>query len=104
MIQATTPTLTLTIPNTFDLSTAQLVLVSFSQYETTLTKELGDSMWLMESNVIAVTLSQEETLMFIPRKQVEVQVNWITENGARCATNRGALSFGKNLIPEVISA
>lgn len=104
MIQATTPTLTLTLPETIDLSTAQEVLVTFQQYETTLTKTLNDNVFLTSANVISVYLSQEETLMFIPNKIVNVQVNWIENSGARAATSIGQISMTSNLIPKVINA
>lgn len=104
MIQATTPTLTLTLPETIDLSTAKTVLVTFSQYNTTLTKSLGSDVWLSANNVISVYLSQEETLKFIPNKSASVQVNWITENDVRVATSIGTINITSNLIPEVLTS
>lgn len=106
MIQATTPTVILTLPNTVDLSTAQEVYVSFRQRSAlaannVLTKTLGPSVWLADGHTINVYLTQTETLGFIPSRAIEVQVNWIT-NGTREATLIAYLNISNNLIPEVI--
>lgn len=102
MIQATTPTLTLTLPKTIDLSTAQTILVTFEQYDTELTKTLNDGVEIgATNNVLLVYLTQEETLMFIPKKIVNVQVNWF-DNGARIASEIGKIQLTENLIAEVI--
>ena len=102
MIQATTPTLTFTISDTIDLTDAQDVLITFNQRGTALTKHMGENMWLISPNVIALTLTQEETLIFTPGFPVEVQANWIDANDARFATIKANVPFIENLIPEVI--
>ena len=102
MIQATSPTIILTLPNTVDLSTAQAVYVTFRQEPIVLTKTIGPDVWLADDNVINVYLSQEETLSFTPHKAIEVQVNWI-KDGVREATLIAMISISNNLIPEVIA-
>lgn len=101
MIEATTPTLTLTLPESVDLTIANELFVTFSQYETEITKTLGENVSLIAQNIIAVTLSQEETLVFVPNRSVSVQVNWIVGD-ARLATTIGKIIVTPNLIPEVI--
>lgn len=102
MIQATTPTLTLTLPETVDLSTAQTILVTFEQYDTELTKTLNDGVEIgATNNVLLVYLTQEETLLFVPNKAASVQVNWF-DNGARIASEIGKVIITPNLIAEVI--
>lgn len=101
MIEATTPTLTLTLPESVDLTLANELLVTFSQYETQITKTLDDNVSLIAKNIIGVTLSQEETLKFVPNRIVSVQVNWIVGD-ARLATTIGKIIVTPNLIPEVI--
>ena len=111
MIQATTPTVILTLPDTIDLTTAQEIYVSFRQrsaplstnpYSNVLTKTLGDDVWLTGTHQINVYLSQTETLAFEPCKAVEVQVNWLTAGGDREATLIETLKVSDNILDEVI--
>lgn len=101
MIEATTPTLTLTLPDEINLENVDELYVTFSQYDKTLTKTLGENVVLISHNIIAVTLTQEETLEFVAARSVSVQVNWII-NRARIATSIGYILVTPNLIPEVI--
>ncbi len=108
MIQATTPTVILTLPNTVDLTTAQEVYVSFRQRSAlaannVLTKTLGPSVWLADGHTINVYLTQTETLGFIPSRAIEVQVNWITAGGDREATLIATMGIADNIINEVIT-
>lgn len=99
MIVATTPILTLTLPNTIDLTTATEIYVTLSQGKNELTKT---DVTLQSANVITVLLSQEETLMFNPNGFANVQVNWITNTGRRIATKIKSIRINPNLIPEVL--
>lgn len=104
MIKATTPTITLTLPDNIDLTSADAIYVTFSQFDVTLTKTLGEDVELISPYVIAVTLTQEESLMFVATNYpVNVQVNWMV-NGTRIATEIGQLILSPNLIPEVIES
>lgn len=111
MIQATTPTVVLTLPETVDLTTAREIYVSFRQrsaplspepYSSVLTKTLGADVWLTGTHIINVYLSQAETLAFEPCKAVEVQVNWITAGGDREATLIETIKIFDNIIDSVI--
>lgn len=102
MIEATTPTLTLTLPNNIDLTDADEIYVTFSQFDVALTKTLGEKVVLVSPNVIAVTLTQEETLKFVADRIVDVQVNMMI-NDVRIATEIGHVLITQNLIPEVIA-
>lgn len=103
MIRATTPTITLTLPDSVDLLTAKQVYVTFAQDEVVLTKTIETGVELIEFNVLAVYLSQEETLSFDSNKMVKVQVNWIDINNAREATRIKEIPVNPNLIPKVIT-
>lgn len=102
MIRATTPTVVLTLPDTVDISSAPAVYVTFSQPNLTITKELGDDMWITGTHVINVYLSQTETLQFPLARPISIQANWITSSGAREATLIESVWMSGNLIPEVI--
>lgn len=104
MIRGTTPTLILRIPIEGGLGFASRILVTLAQWGTTLTKELGDDVVLEpeEGQLLSVYLSQEETLMFKPKVDTEVQVNWIASDGTRGATKIKKIDIYQNMVSEVI--
>lgn len=103
MIRATTPTLTLTIPTSIDLTLPKDIYVTFEQEDLSLTKIVDKNSDLDTStNVISVFLSQAETLQFKPNSQALVQVNWVYENGNRGATKRKTIVIEPNLLDRVI--
>ena len=96
MFRGTTPTLTLTFPEGTDFSGAN-VYVSFSdenRNELMRITELG-----IDSNVISLFLTQEETLA-LPRR-VLIQVNWKYGNQRACS-NIVSFDTQRNLINEVL--
>lgn len=101
MIEATTPTITLRLPEEVNLQNATRLYVTFKQQSIVITKSLGDGIELPEPNVIAVTLSQEETLRFVPKFMVDIQVNWMV-GSSRFATKVKRTNVLENLMPEVI--
>ena len=52
--------------------------------------------------VITFTLTQEESASFDFRKNVSIQVNWITSDGVRAATEIKSIDVMRNLLDEVI--
>ena len=111
MIQATTPSFILILPETVDLTTAQAVYATFRQHSsglahkitTKLTKTLGPDMYLDGTHTINVMLTQAESLQFTPGLPAEAQVNWITAANRREATRIAEFEVSENLIPEVIT-
>lgn len=102
MITGTTPTYTLTLPETIDLSQASNVYVSFSDKSgTELVRKTGADLTI-SANVINVFLSQAETLSF-PLGTILIQVNWTYEEGGvskRACTEIARDYYSKNLVAE----
>lgn len=105
MINATTPTEVLYLPESIDLTAADEIYATFSQTALgktiAVTKTIGEGAQLVDAHTISVDFTQAETLQFVPRFPVEVQVNWIVGT-RRYGTDIGTVSVKKNLIPEVI--
>lgn len=101
MHQGITPTITLTLPETIDLTYANNVYVTFVCGNKKLQKTGSDL--AIDGNEIEVTLTQEETLAM---KTVYVQVNWTyLEGGAtkRAASDIVCVNFKRTLEPEVLA-
>lgn len=99
MVQATTPTFVLTLPQEVDLSQAENVYFTVSQGMNVLTKT-GDSLTIDE-NVVSVFLSQTETLAFSVGS-IELQLNWTYQNGERACTKIKTVEVDKNLLKKVV--
>lgn len=102
--RGTTPTYTLTLPSTVDL-TGKDVYVTFADKNYKKIIEKTNTDLDIDTNVIEVFLTQAETLKF-PLAQVMVQVNWVSEEAGHIA--RGAsvikqIPTCRNLKEEVIS-
>ena len=106
MIKYTTPTISLTVEG-IDL-TGQDVYVSLEQGSTELTKSGNDLSISTETEDqttntnISLVLSQEESAGFKYNQPVNVQVNWISQQGVRAATEIKSIPVMKNLLDEVI--
>ncbi len=94
--RGTTPTYVLTLPDNVDLTNASLVYVTFADtfYKSFLEKTQDDI--TIDHNVVEVFLTQEETLTF-PLSEALVQINWITADGKRVATEIKSVYSAKNL-------
>ena len=57
---------------------------------------------VLEGNEITIKLTQEETLKFHEKRQVELQVRLLTKDGNAMATSIYTLSAGKVLNEEVL--
>lgn len=104
MYRGTTPTYTLTLPETVDLTEATEVIVTFAttNHEILLEKHLADVE--IELNTISVWISQEESLLF-PIGLIEIQVNWTYVSGEhtdRACTEIVSVTSHRNLHDEVI--
>ena len=100
--RGTTPTFRLTLKDSsIDLGLASNVYVTFRQARKILTKT-GDDLEI-DRNIVRVYLTQMETLGFSESIQTEVQINWVYADGSRGATTVARVTFGEQLIPEVLS-
>lgn len=100
MVQATTPTFILTLPDTVDLTIIQNMYFSLEQANTKLRKTGNDLS--IEGNTVSVYLTQEETLKF-NRGYAELQLNWTYPDGHRACSDIVTIPVGPNLIKEVVS-
>ena len=73
MFRGITPTITITLPESVDLDSANNVYVTFQGKDKKITKTGNDI--AVEDNVVSVYLDQSETLSFTPGA-VFLQVNW----------------------------
>ena len=97
MHKGITPTITLTLPETVDLSYSNNVYVTFVSGRKKITKTGGDL--VIDKNVIEVFLQQEETLSFTGGT-VNIQVNWTYRDGdtvKRAASDIASVVFESNL-------
>lgn len=99
MYRATTPTLTLTMPQGFSFDDAEHVYVTVRQGPTSLTKN-EDALYI-ENNTVEVYLEQTETLAF-SAGSVMIQLNVTYAGGQRFCTDIVRVNVKDNLIPEVL--
>lgn len=107
MINYTTPTIVLTVEGV-DL-TSMDVYATLEQGNHELTKS-GDALIIttvtedaQTDTTISMTLSQTESASFDFGKSALVQVNWISAQGVRCATEIGKIGVMRNLLDEVVN-
>ncbi len=99
MIQYTTPTFILTLPETVDLSLVQNLYFSLTQGKTEIVKT--GSALVVEGQTVSVYLSQDETKLFNSGK-ASLQLNWTYANGSRACSTIVAVDVGRNLLDEVV--
>ena len=100
MVQATTPTFVLTLPNTVDLTEAERVIFTLIQKPNVITKEGADLE--ITAHTVSVYLTQSDTVGFI-EGTAKIQLNWLYPNGTRACSNIVTVPVSPNLLPEVIS-
>jgi hypothetical protein len=99
MIQATTPTFILTLPEEVDLSVVQSMYFTLEQGSTVLTK--SDDALVIDGQTVSVYMTQEETLKF-KTGNANMQLNWTYNNGSRACSNIVNVPVGRNLLKEVV--
>lgn len=100
MVQGTTPTFILTLPDTVDLTGVKNLYFTLEQGNVKLTKKGEDLS--VEGQEVSVYLGQEETLMFTPGR-ANLQLNWTYDGGTRACSNIVTVPVGHNLLKEVVS-
>lgn len=103
MYRGTTPTLKIKVKGA-DLSIFKNIYVTIRQGNTEVTKESekGQLRINIETNVISMPLTQEDTLKF-SRGHVDIQMRGITENNRAVASNIKMWSMNRILKEGVIS-
>lgn len=99
MIRYTTPTVTLTLPNEVDLTTADNVYVTFAKQDGVITKT-GEDL-TVSAHQVEVALTQRETATF-KGARVAIQVNWTYSGGQRACSNIAFAEVGENLLDKVV--
>lgn len=99
MVQATTPTFILTLPQNIDLGEAAHVYFTLKQNDTEIEK--SDADLTIDENEVSVYLSQAETLM-LSVGRARIQLNWTYANGARACSNLAIVEVTENLLKAVV--
>lgn len=99
MVQATTPTFVLTLPETVDLTEPSHFYFTLKQGHVQIEK--ADSDLVIDGQTISVYLSQAETLTLTPGI-VKLQLNWTYANGSRAASEIVSVNVTENLLKEVV--
>lgn len=101
MYRGTTPTLYLELDTELDLTNIAEMWVTFKSPTVELTKTFSEVAFDTETNVITVTLSQEETLKLF-NGIVDVQVRLRTQSDLAYATDIVGVEIGRILKEGVI--
>ena len=99
MVQATTPTFVLSLPETVDLSEAENVYFTIRQNQTLITKS-GENI-TVDGQTVYVHLSQAETVRFM-NGVAKIQLNWVYADGKRACSNIVNVKVLPNLVMEVL--
>ena len=99
MVQATTPTFILTLPNDIDLGEAAHVYFTLKQKNAEIVKE--DSDLTIDGNEVSVYLSQAETVKLSVGAAL-LQLNWTYANGVRACSTIASIEVDENLLKEVV--
>lgn len=97
MVQATTPTIIMNLPETVDLTQAQTVVFTLTQGTTMIKKVITDA----TAHQVSVYLTQEETLG-LSNGNAQIQLNWTYADGSRACTNIVNINVTPNLLKAVI--
>lgn len=101
MYQGTTPTFTLTLPNTIDLEEASHVYFTMRQGSAIVTIDQSDMD--IEGNIAVVYLSQFNTIPLNRSTDAEIQLNWTYSDGSRACTDIVKIPISENLLKEVLA-
>ena len=102
MKQGTTPTILLTVKNR-DLSNKSVyVTFRYNGKQFTKTNDDMNITYVNPNTILAVMLSQKETLAFAPGT-ISVDVRWVDENGNAEGTNLATLQVTESLLKMVIT-
>lgn len=99
MVQATTPTFILTLPDTVDLSQAANIYFSLRHKNVIIEKSNDDL--TVDGQTVSVYLSQAETLQLVSGA-AQIQLNWTYANGSRACSNIVSVQVTENLLKEVV--
>ena len=99
-IPGTTPELTFSLPSSYDISEADVYMEIKSQ--STAVIKSGADITVTSGYLVSVKLTQEESLQFPNNTNVEIQLNWVYNNGDRGAAGPTICKTGKQLMRTVL--
>lgn len=99
MVQATTPTFVLTLPESVDPSQFSKTVFSLSQ-DNLMINKTGNSL-IIDGHTISVLLTQAETLKFVVGKAY-LQLNWLYADGTRACSEIKEIEITPNLLREIL--
>ena len=99
MVQATTPTFVLTLPQDIDLGEAAHVYFTLRQNGSVIEK--SDTDLTIDANEVEVYLPQEETLK-LSIGAARLQLNWTYANGSRACSTIATVTVDENLLKAVV--
>ena len=85
MLRGTTPTVTLTLPEEVDLSTATVAYMSFGQNGVD-KFDIAISGLVLSGNTASATLTQAQTLMLEAGRMTQIQLRWLDDDGVAYGT------------------
>lgn len=100
MVQATTPTFILSLPETVDLSEAANVYFSLKQNGYTIEK--SSSSLTVSAHSVSVYLTQADTIQ-LAEGTAQVQLNWTYSGGSRACSEIVEIPVSNNLLKRVVS-
>ena len=104
MTRYTTPTLSLTLPNTVDLTAASNVYVTFANASGIVVYTKTGNDLVVTAHQVDVFLNQEETAQF-QQGTIRIQLNWTYQQGGvakRACSEIATVNVGQNLLNEVV--
>ena len=95
MIRGTTPTLTITLPDDFDMASVQAYEVWLRAERSGYKLHFADEQITKHDNAVSITLTQEQTLKFDNNENIAVQLRFIDSVGRVGATYKATISIAE---------
>lgn len=92
MIRGTTPTLTLTLPDSFDMSSVEAYEIWLRAERSGFKLHFSDEQIAKTEGAVSITLTQEQTLKFDNNENIAVQLRYQDINGKIGATYKATIS------------
>ena len=95
MIRGTTPTLTITLPDGFDMASVQAYELWLRAERSGYKLHFADEQITKHDNAVSITLTQEQTLTFDNNENIAVQLRFIDSAGRVGATYKATISIAE---------
>jgi len=95
MIRGTTPTLTITFPDCFDMASVQAYELWLRAERSGYKLHFADEQITKHDNAVSITLTQEQTLTFDNNENIAVQLRFIDSAGRVGATYKATISIAE---------